>query len=208
VHGTALESPPLRRRCWLREQSFKQPALPFVVDIGSAKGTASSTLAELNPQQNVLGLEIRRPMVTLAMQRKQAKGLENLHYLASNVNIDLDRILTDIHKESHVDLVTIHFPDPHFKKKNAKRRIVTPQLVQTMARHLRPGTLVSMRSDVIEVLEEMHEFFKTSGAFNFAGEDDKDFAKNSPVPAVKTEREIVTEAKGAPVYRTLFKRSS
>lgn len=191
----------------LGEQSFQQPTLPFVVDIGSAKGTATSTLAELNPQQNVLGLEIRRPMVALATQRKQAKGLTNLHYLATNVNVDLDRILADIHKVSRVDLVTIHFPDPHFKKKNAKRRIVTPQLVATMATHLRPGALVSMRSDVIEVLAEMHEYFKASGAFSFAAENEKDFARNPPVPPVKTEREVVTEGKGSLVYRTLFKRS-
>lgn len=186
-------------------QSFEQPALPFLVDIGPAKGTACVRIAELNRKQNVLGLEIRKPMVHFAMQRKEASKLNNLHFLAGNANVDLDRILKDIHRLSHVDMITIHFPDPHFKTRNQKRRTVTPLLVQTMAMHLRPGTVVSLRSDVLDLLKDMHGRFKACERFEFAGENEEDFTQNPPVPLVKTEREIATEAKHMPVYRTLFR---
>ena len=45
----------------------------------------------------------------------------------------------------------LQFPDPHFKKKHKKRRVVQPQLIQAIDRRLAPGGLVFLQSDVMEV---------------------------------------------------------
>ena len=46
---------------WVSDQ-FQNPSLPFHLDVGSAKGRFAEQLAELNPDVNVLGLEIRKPL--------------------------------------------------------------------------------------------------------------------------------------------------
>jgi len=43
-------------------------------------------------------------------------------------------------------MVTIQFPDPHFKNKHKKRRVVNPALVDTIVRHLAPGKHVFVQS--------------------------------------------------------------
>ena len=45
----------------------------------------------------------------------------------------------------------LQFPDPHFKKKHKKRRVVQPQLIEAIERRLAPGGLVFLQSDVMEV---------------------------------------------------------
>jgi tRNA (guanine-N7-)-methyltransferase len=44
--------------------------------------------------------------------------------------------------------VTIQFPDPHFKTQHAKRRVVTPQLIDTLAKYMPTGSTVFLQSDV------------------------------------------------------------
>jgi tRNA (guanine-N7-)-methyltransferase len=44
--------------------------------------------------------------------------------------------------------VTIQFPDPWFKKKHAKRRMVNEEVVETIARHLAPGGQVFVQTDI------------------------------------------------------------
>lgn len=53
--------------------------------------------------------------------------------------------------QGELALVSIQFPDPHFKKRHHKRRIVQPELVEAICRRLRPGGRVFMQSDVEEV---------------------------------------------------------
>ena len=38
-----------------------------------------------------------------------------------------------------VFMMCAQFPDPHFKNKHKKRRVVQPELVQAVAAHMPPG---------------------------------------------------------------------
>ena len=47
---------------------------------------------------------------------------------------------------AQVACVSVQFPDPHFKKRHHKRRIVQPQLVDAVADALLPGRKVRRRN--------------------------------------------------------------
>lgn len=116
---------------WLDSNNgyFENPSLPIYLDIGCAKGTWCLQMAQAHPDCNFLGLEIRRPVVALAMHRKNSLRLKNLYYLAANANVDLKRILSDLQtKNLELRQISIQFPDPHFKKAHWKRRTVTDEL--------------------------------------------------------------------------------
>jgi tRNA G46 methylase TrmB len=49
------------------------------------------------------------------------------------------------------------YPDPHFKKRHHKRRIVQAELVETLAALLPTGATVFLQSDVLEVAEAMRD---------------------------------------------------
>ena len=104
------------------------------MDVGCAKGTWILQNAEANPDTNYLGLEIRRPVVEYCIERAKRWELTNAHFFATNANIDLPIIMTDLLERGVcIDMVTIHHPDPHFKKRHKKRRVVTDELVEEIA---------------------------------------------------------------------------
>mmetsp|Transcript_20314 Transcript_20314/g.56611 ORF Transcript_20314/g.56611 Transcript_20314/m.56611 type:complete len:205 (-) Transcript_20314:220-834(-) len=66
-----------------------------------------------------------------------------------------------------VRLVCIQFPDPHFKRRNHKRRIFQPNLVRDVASVLEPGGCVFLQSDVENVSVAMRNVFEHQGAAFF-----------------------------------------
>jgi tRNA G46 methylase TrmB len=81
-----------------------------------------------------------------------AKRLElnnRVHFADANATISLTSMLENY--PGDLQLVTIQYPDPHFKKRHHKRRTVQPQLVKALASLLKPGASVFLQSDVLPV---------------------------------------------------------
>ena len=111
--------------------AFEDSSKPMVLDVGCAKGTWILQNGKENNDVNYLGLEIRKPVVEYALARVQRWGLNNVHFLDVNANVDLPLIMGDLKQQGiSVDMICFHHPDPHFKKKHKKRRVVTHELVQ------------------------------------------------------------------------------
>jgi len=172
---------------------FADPELPLFVDIGCARGRFLLGMAQKDRSFNYLGLEIREPLVDDANKIRDEEGIGNLHYEFCNATFDLGTLLKDL-PEGILKRVTVQFPDPWFKKKHAKRRMVRGDMVEVIAELLSPDGYVLLQTDVEFVAEEMLEIFGGSGLFNI-----EEIGSN-PLP-VKTEREIAVENKGLPVFR-------
>jgi len=172
---------------------------PLHLDIGCGRGRFLGQFAQLELNWNFLGLEIRQPLVTEANCWRDQQGLTNLHYLFCNANISIEPILASL-PEGVLKRVSIQFPDPWFKKRHQKRRVVQPELVENLARYLGKGGEVFLQSDVEEVEIEMCDRFSEHSAFH---RTQNDWLTENPLP-VPTERELSTLDRGEPVYRALF----
>lgn len=184
------------------EKVYAQPTKSLHLDIGCARGEFLLSMAQLQPDWNFLGLEIREPLVEQANAKVSEVGLSNLHYLFCNVNNSLQALFDSLGVGT-LQRVTIQFPDPWFKKRQAKRRVVQPELVDTLATYLADGGVVFMQSDIEAVAVEMCARFDAHPAFHKQGTDT--WLATNPLP-VPTEREISTLSRGEPVYRALFLR--
>lgn len=182
------------------ENVYAQPAQPLHLDIGCARGEFLLKMARLEPNWNFLGLEIREPLVQRANAMASEAGLSNLHYLFGNVNNSLTPLLASFGCGT-LQRVTIQFPDPWFKKRQAKRRVVQSELVNTLASYLAVGGLVFLQSDVEAVAVEMCDRFDAHPAFHREGTHT--WLATNPLP-IPTEREIFTLSHGEPVYRALY----
>jgi tRNA (guanine-N7-)-methyltransferase len=177
---------------------FKDPARPLLLDVGCARGRFLLRMAETQPGWNYLGIEIREPLVAEANRIAADAGLTNLHYTFCNAMLWLDRLLENI-PDGVLQMVTIQFPDPWFKKKHAKRRMVNAELVETVARHLAPGGQVFIQTDIEFLADEMFALFSADENFRTA------LIPENPFP-VKTEREKAVEQKGQSVFRSAASR--
>ncbi|ADI63751.1 tRNA (guanosine(46)-N7)-methyltransferase TrmB [Trichormus azollae] len=179
---------------------YTQPNQPLHLDIGCARGRFLLQMAPIEPNWNFLGLEIREPLVEEANRLRSELGLSNLHYLFCNVNNSLAPILSTL-ASGILQRVTIQFPDPWFKTRQAKRRVVQPELVTELANYLAVGGIVFLQSDQKFIAVEMCEHFSENPAFAKMGTEE--WLAENPLP-VPTEREIATQKKAEPVYRALF----
>ncbi|GMI07421.1 hypothetical protein TrRE_jg5263, partial [Triparma retinervis] len=81
---------------WM-SSAFSSPSLPLHLDVGCAKGTFCLDLALSNPGAlNVLGLEIRPPVVEYALGRRDKRKLDNCHFLACNANVDIKAVIEGV----------------------------------------------------------------------------------------------------------------
>ncbi|HVE56728.1 MAG TPA: tRNA (guanosine(46)-N7)-methyltransferase TrmB [Pyrinomonadaceae bacterium] len=175
---------------------FERPELPLFLDIGCARGRFILKMAELDKTQNFLGLEIREPLVAEANRLGSEANLTNLHYEFCNAMNEFGKLFEEL-PPNLLQNVTIQFPDPWFKKKHAKRRMVNAELVETLVSHLAAGGRIFVQTDIEFLAEEMFELFRANKNLREISIED------NPFP-VKTEREKAVEEKDLPVYRTMF----
>lgn len=180
------------------EQLFVNPALPLHLDIGSARGRFLLKMAKIDKTRNFLGVEIRELLVVEANKVAEDENLANLHYEFCNATLWLARLLEKV-PESVLETVTIQFPDPWYKKRHAKRRMVRDEMVEAIAAHLRLQGKVFIQTDVEFLAEEMFELFRGNDGFKEIE------TTENPFP-VKTEREKAVEDRNLPVYRIIFEK--
>lgn len=178
------------------EEIFARPELPLHLDIGCARGRFILKMAQTESDVNYIGVEIRKPLVDEANRIAQEKNLENLHYEFCNAMIALDVLLEKL-PENLLQTVTIQFPDPWFKKKHAKRRMVNTELVETIVTHLAENGEIFVQTDIEFLAEEMFELFRERA-------DLREIKITENIFPVKTEREAAVEEKELPVFRTMF----
>lgn len=183
------------------EKIYAVPTQPLHLDIGCGKGRFLLSMATLEPSWNFLGLEIREPLVQEANTWRDEVGLTNLYYLFCNVNNSL-KLLSSL-PAGRLQRVTIQFPDPWFKNRHAKRRLVQPELVAELANYLAAGGVVFLQSDIEALAVEMCDRFSAHPSFQKQGS--QEWLAENPLP-VPTEREKSTRSRGEPVYRALFVR--
>ncbi|MEM9003997.1 MAG: tRNA (guanine(46)-N(7))-methyltransferase TrmB [Cyanobacteria bacterium P01_F01_bin.86] len=198
---------------------FADTQRPLHLDIGCGKGDFVREMASKVADWNFLGLEIREPLVERAIIRRDRAITEgadkNLHFVFCNANNSLKPLLkawpnpeangsalTCPFLPCPLKCVSIQFPDPWFKKRHQKRRVVQPELVAALAELMPKDAWVWLQSDIEELCVAMCDRFDESPDFH---RTDPNWLTESPFPA-KTDREAVSEEKGLPVYRAKYIR--
>ncbi|XP_031484522.1 uncharacterized protein LOC116253703 isoform X1 [Nymphaea colorata] len=191
---------------------FEDPKLPLMVDIGSGSGRFLMWLAKKHPQsRNYLGLEIREKLVKRAQFWVKELSLKNIHFMFANATVAFKELVSAY--PGPLMCVSILCPDPHFKKRHHKRRVLQKPLVDSILESLVPGGQVFMQSDVLEVAHEMRDQFDAcSSIFKHIDIinpdipcDSEGWILSNPM-GIRTEREIHAESEGAKIYRRMYQK--
>jgi tRNA (guanine-N7-)-methyltransferase len=186
------------------EGVYANPNLSLHLDIGCARGKFLIEMAQLHPNINFLGIEIRHPLVREAIQEKDELGLTNLHYLFGSINYSATEILSSLTPNT-LKYITIQFPDPWFKRKHIKRRVVQAELVNLLVDYLVDEGTIFLQSDILVVAQEMRDRF-TKHPLLVLQHSDFWLAENPFI--VPTERELYVLEDNLPVYRVLLQKRS
>ena len=167
---------------------FDNSKLNLHLDIGCAAGEFLFDLALVNTSWNYLGIEIREKLVKNAKLKVIEKEIKNLYFLFGNAN----NILSDVQNKfilENVKSISFNFPDPWFKKKHYKRRVIQPDFINILSNSLQKGSLIFIKTDVKDLFDYMD--CTISSNLNFKNIDKKDFnySKSFNPNKIKTNRE-------------------
>lgn len=178
------------------------PEAPIDVELGCADADFSFALARNNPSRFVVALDIRERQLEKNRLKAEAAILENLRFGYVNLNVDLDRVF----EPASVDRFHLLFPDPWFKVRHKKRRVISEPLIEALATRLKPGGELHFASDVYEVaLEALAELESDEavalGFSNLRGP--WSFWRGNPFGA-QSRREVTTLRRGQRVWRMRY----
>eukprot|EP00929_Paragymnodinium_shiwhaense_P014562 TRINITY_DN12247_c0_g1_i1.p1 TRINITY_DN12247_c0_g1~~TRINITY_DN12247_c0_g1_i1.p1 ORF type:complete len:376 (+),score=101.20 TRINITY_DN12247_c0_g1_i1:75-1202(+) len=162
------------------EDLYADATLPLQIDIGCGSGRfvllrgrrmasgehpagawespPNAATGSGKPRANLLGLEIREKLVERAQAWSERMGLRNCKFLFTNATVSFKSLLASY--PGPIELVSMQFPDPHFKRKHWKRRHVQPQLVKEIAELMKTGAHVFLQGDVPEAVRWMRDMFE------------------------------------------------
>ena len=184
-------------------EMFGDPKLNLHLDIGCAAGEFLFDLALVNTSWNYLGIEIREKLVKNAKLKAIEREIKNLYIIFGNAN----NILNDVQSKfiiKNLKSLSFNFPDPWFKKRHYKRRIIQPEFIKILSNSLQKGTLIFIKTDVKDLFDYMD--YTISSNFYFQTIDEKDFnySESFNPNKVKTNREKYVIVKQTDIFEKIY----
>lgn len=124
---------------------------PLEVEVGSGKGLFLRTAAALRPGIDFLGIEITQKYARFSAAALAKRELGN----AVVVIADALRIFAELLPDDSLHAVHVYFPDPWWKKRHKKRRVIREAFLRDVQRTLISGGTLHFWTDV-------EEYFRTS----------------------------------------------
>ncbi|KAG1725346.1 putative methyltransferase [Suillus paluster] len=146
---------------------------PAFADIGCGFGGLLITLAPLFPDTLMLGLEIRVQVTQYVHDRITALRATSTQYQnVSVIRANAMKFLPNFFPKASLTALFFLFPDPHFKARKHKARIISPTLLAEYAYVLAPGGIVYTITDVEDLAQWMRAHLEAHPLFQFVEEQE------------------------------------
>lgn len=123
---------------------------PVEIEVGFGKGLFLVSESQARPGVNFVGIEIERKYVLHAATRLAKRALKNVRVAASDARWFLPTKV----RAASVQAVHVYFPDPWWKTRHRKRKLLTEEFVTTCGQVLAPGGTLHLATDVEEYFVE------------------------------------------------------
>lgn len=134
------------------DQIFGRGAAKFL-EIGFGMGETTALIAKANPKNDYLAVEVHTPGVGSLLKQIEELGLTNIRIIQH----DVVEVLHHALPPECLDGVHIFFPDPWPKARHHKRRLIRPEFISLLCRHLKPGGYVHVATDWEDYAEQILE---------------------------------------------------
>jgi tRNA (guanine-N7-)-methyltransferase len=172
------------------------------MEVGSGKGLFLSTASAARPDLNFLGVEISGGYARLCASKLAAQQATNARIIHGDATYLARSLLPD----ACLAAIHVYFPDPWWKARHRKRRVLSDAFLVHAGRVLMPGGQLHIWTDVEEYFHEALAAARGTGLFSAASDVEARPAEHDL--DYRTHFERRTRLAGAPVWRALLERST
>ncbi len=186
-------------------EMFDDSNLNLHLDIGCAGGEFLFDLALENTNWNYLGIEIRERLVNTAKLKVREKEIKNLYFVFGNAN----NILNDFHSKfliNKLKSISFNFPDPWFKKRHHKRRVIQPEFINILSNFMQEGSIIYIKTDVKDLFEHMDCTISSDSNFEKIEKKDFNYSESFNPNKVQTNREKNVLINELEIFENIYTR--
>jgi tRNA (guanine-N7-)-methyltransferase len=177
-----------------RDGTLGPPARNLELEIGSGHGGYALAFGARHPDRVLVAVEQRKKFAADLEDRARRRKLGNLVVLTGDARLLAPRIF----REGSLAAVHVHFPDPWWKRKHERRRLVDDGMSTLLLRLLRPGGLLDFRTDVERYARDAVVRLEEAGFQNALGSGRFAERDADEIPSTREKRYLAT---GQPVWR-------
>ena len=104
----------------------------------------------------------------------------------------------------NVKSITFNFPDPWFKKRHYKRRVIQPEFINVLSKSLKKGTLIFIKTDVKDLFDYMDCTILSNFYFKAIDKKDFNYSESFNPNKVKTNRENNVIVKQLDIFERIY----
>lgn len=131
---------------------------PIILELACGKGEYTLELARRFSGRNFIGVDLKGARLWRGAKTALEQNLTNVAFL----RIPIEKI-TEYFAQNEVEEIWITFPDPFPRKGKAKKRLTSPRFLNLYRQILRPGGLVHLKTDDLNLFEYTREILKGEG---------------------------------------------
>ena len=181
-----------------------------IADIGCGFGGLLFALAPTMPDKLILGLEIRTSVTDFVSDKIKALRSQNAasgqYNNISVLRANTMKFLPNFFVKAQLSKIFLCFPDPHFKTRKHKARIVSASLSSEYAFVSRPGGKIYTITDVEDLHLWMVEHLESHPSFERVGEDEVESDECVNVMRAETEEGKKVERNGGTKHVAVYRR--
>lgn len=174
---------------------------PVEVELGSADAQFLMERAVEEPGRSYVGVEIRRELVDQANRRCRGLGLSQVRSVFANISVDLPRLFAP----GQVSRFLVNFPDPWFKQRQRKRRVVSEEFVEQLVLLLAPDGEIHVATDIFDIALDAMAALEHNARLHSLHEP-WSFLRRSPF-AARSRRERHCAELGIKIWRLAYRRA-
>jgi tRNA (guanine-N7-)-methyltransferase len=173
---------------------------PLELEIGAGKGGFALGFGHRHPERRLVAMEVRHHYATMTREKVVAAQLGNVLVLRADAKSTVPKLFA----EASLDAIHVYFPDPWWKRRHFKRRVVDRDFSRLLLSRLRPGASLHVRTDVEERAHDMLAVLTRAGFSNPRGPGEFAPFDAEEVPTTREQRYL---ASGHPVWRLRLHRA-
>ncbi|KAL5200312.1 hypothetical protein ABZP36_021515 [Zizania latifolia] len=192
-----------------RDGDAAAPRIRFA-DVGCGFGGLLVGLSTLFPDTLMIGMELRDKVTEYVKERILALRASNpgKYDNISVVRTNSMKYIPNYFRRAQLSKMFFLFPDPHFKEKNHRRRVISMQLLDEYAYVMEVGGIIYTITDVEELGEWMRSCLEKHPLFEVIPEE---LLKADPVVkllSTATEEGKKVARNGGQTFQAIFRRIS